>query len=166
MKRFTESHRQFARLLLVVSVAVLSASAAAAQFQFHALTPCRLLDTRQNPGPTGQNNGNPLPNPGPHIFRIQGFCGVPNGAKAVTINVTAINPNRQGFLTLYPANVSMPLQATLVYAAGEPAVANGAIAPLGPVSVPSDKDLAMQNGMPVGPGGLLHITMDVTGYFE
>lgn len=135
-------------------------------YQYHAVTPCRVLDTRQNPGPTGQNNGNALPNPGPHHFRIQGFCGVPDGARAVTVNATAITPNREGFLSLYPVGGSPPVVSMLNFLANEPALANGAIVPLGTVSGPGDDDLAMQNGMPIGPGGLLHVALDVTGYFE
>jgi hypothetical protein len=135
-------------------------------FQFHALTPCRVFDTRTV---SSQTNGSPLPNPGPHLFRIQGNCGVPNGAKAVSVNVTIVAPNRQGDLRLYPANVNPGLNdpSTLNYNSGEPALANGAIVPLGPVSVAGDKDLKILIGMaPSTSGGLVHVILDVTGYFD
>ena len=48
--------------------------------------------------------------------------------------------------------------------ANEPALANGAIVPLAPVSASTDKDFEVVFGM-TGPGDL-HLLVDVTGYFQ
>jgi hypothetical protein len=154
-------HATWIALLLVVAVSV--PVSAAGPFQFHAVTPCRLFDTRTV---GSQTNGNPL-NGGPTVFfRVQGNCGIPSGAAAVTLNLTITQPTQNGDMRLYPANVT-PHPAdpsTINYNAGEPALANGAIVPLGPVSAPSDKDIAIVIGMQ-GPG-TVHTIIDLTGYFQ
>ncbi len=132
-------------------------------FQYFAVTPCRVFDTRT----VGtQTNGNPLPGGPSQFFRIQGNCGIPNGAQAVTLNLTIVTPSRQGDMRLYPANVTPHLNdpSTINYDAGETALANGAIVPLAPVSMASDKDLQIVIGMQ-GPG-TVHAIVDVTGYFQ
>jgi hypothetical protein len=63
-------------------------------------------------------------------FPVQGLCGVPVGAKAVTVNVTAVVPSGPGFLTLYPSGIATPVVSSLNFAAGELALGNGAIVPL------------------------------------
>jgi hypothetical protein len=128
---------------------------------FRTVTPCRVFDTRE-PGP--QTAQGALPNPGPHQFRIQGDCGVPVGATAITANVTVVSPTAAGDLRLFPASAGQPLVSTLNWSAGETAIANGAILPLAPVASPAEKDLAMAIGM-VG-SGAVHVIIDVTGYFR
>lgn len=140
------------------------AQAQSGPFQFHAITPCRVFDTRQV---SSQTTGAPLPNPGPHRFRIQGNCGVPNGADAVTLNVTVTQPTAGGDLRLYPDNAAAGPSdpSTLNYNASEPALANGAILPLKvPVSGASDKDMKIVIGMVAS--GSVHVIVDVTGYFD
>ncbi|MDP9121020.1 MAG: hypothetical protein M3O15_06575, partial [Acidobacteriota bacterium] len=127
-------------------------------FQYHSVTPCRVFDTRQN---SGQTTGSALTNPGPYNFRVQGNCGIPNGAQAVTLNATVVGPSAQGDLRLFPAGVTPPVVSTLNYAAGEPALANGAIVPLATVAGSGDKDLAVQIGM--AGSGTVHVIVDVTG---
>lgn len=132
-------------------------------FQFHSLTPCRLIDTRDGSGASNEAAG-PRVNPGPHNFRVQGFCGVPVGAKAATVNVTVIGPTQQGDLRLFPSNVGQPLVAVMSYNALEPALCNGAIVPLAQVG---GDDITVLIGMACGVGcGQVHLTMDVTGYFQ
>lgn len=151
-------------------MAALGALSAEAQgngpYQFHPLTPCRVFDTRINDGAGGQTTGAALANPGPHQFRIQGKCGVPNGAKAVTLNATITQPTRGGDLRMYPSAAVVGLNdpSTLNYNAGEPALANGAILPLSPVAQASSKDMKVLIGM-IGSGSV-HLIVDVTGYFE
>ena len=140
-----------------------TAQAQSGPYQYFAITPCRVIDTRRV---SSQTTGAALPNPGPHNFRIQGNCNVPDGAKAVSLNATVITPNRAGDLRLFPVTGSPPLVATMSYNANEPALSNGAIVPLATVAAPGDKDLAVQHAMPVGAGGLMHLTIDITGYFQ
>lgn len=146
-------------LAVVASVPV----SAAGPFQYFPVTPCRVFDTRTV---SSQTNGNPLPGGPSQFFRIQGNCGIPNGAQAVTLNLTIVAPSRNGDMRLYPANVTPHPNdpSTMNYNAGEPALANGAIVPLGPVSVAGDKDLQIVIGMQGA--GTVHAIVDVTGYFE
>ena len=139
-------------------------SAQAGPFQFHAITPCRVFDTR---AVGAQTNGNPLQNPGPHCFQVRGICGVPPTAAAATLNATITQPTRGGDLRLYPASAIPGLNdpSTMNYNAGEAALANGAILPLatgGGCTNPDDMKILI--GM-IG-SGTVHLIVDVTGYFE
>jgi hypothetical protein len=149
-----------ALLGLALGVAAAVPAHAGGPFQYFAVTPCRVFDTRT----TGtQTTGSPLTNPGPYDFRIQGNCGIPNGAAAVTLNATVVSPSQAGDLRLFPTGAGTPTVSTLNYVAGEPALANGAIVPLATVSVSTDKDLAILIGMVSS--GNVHVIVDVTGYF-
>ena len=148
-------------LAFTASVLTAVPAAAAGPFQYHSLTPCRVIDTRDGSGASTETPG-ARTNPGPHGFRIQGFCGVPNGADAVTINVTVVGPTRGGDLRLFPSDAGQPEVSVMNYNAGEPALANGAILPLAQVGA-GVNDINMMIGM-IGSGSL-HVLIDVTGYF-
>jgi hypothetical protein len=167
MTRSFRTHSLALTTLAVAAAIAFGATPAQAggPFQYFPVTPCRVFDTRSPTGPTG---GAALPNPGPHDFRIQGNCGVPNGAQAVTINATVVTPSTGGDLRLYPVGAPLVNVATLAYPGGDPALANGAIVPLGPVSLSTDKDLRTLIGMGCSPApcGTIHLIVDVTGYFE
>jgi hypothetical protein len=130
-------------------------------FQYFAVTPCRVVDSRTTNALEG-TNGSPLSN-GPHNVRIQGQCGIPNGAAAVSLNFTVSQPTQDGHLTIYPSNVSSPLVSTLNFLAGEPGLANGALVPLAPVVMATDTDLVVRIAMAPGTS---HIIVDATGYFQ
>ncbi len=152
--------QQAVRLALVAGVAVGVVGSSVAQekagpYRYRTLTPCRVFDTRET-APAW-----PLWNPGPHSFSVKGKCGVPEAAVAVSVNVTITSPTKAGDLRLFPGGGTPPLVSTLNFAAGEPALANGAILPLGPGTY---GDLEIQIGM-VG-SGTVHVLLDVSGYFE
>jgi len=132
-------------------------------FQFHSVTPCRIVDTR-NPANTvggGSGTGGPaLSSSASRDFPIQGQCGVPVGAKAAVLNVTITQPTQDGHLTLWPSGTTKPLVSTLNFVAGEPAIANGAIVPLST----NANDLSVQPGLAAA--GTVHLILDVTGYFQ
>jgi hypothetical protein len=128
-------------------------------FQFHSLTPCRLADTRTTTPPIFTDGGAGTS----RAFPVQGLCGVPIGARAVTINVTAVNPSAAGFLTLYPTGISTPLVSSVNFTAGEPALGNGGIVPLADDTVFTN-DLTVFAR--VVPNGTVHMVLDVTGYFQ
>jgi hypothetical protein len=144
--------------LAAIATALPDAASADGPFRFFAITPCRIFDSRADGDGTV-----PLPK-GLHSLRVQGTCGVPVGAKAVALNVTVVSPNCQGHVILWPAGASEPTVSTLNFLAGESALANGAIAPLGPDSGGAD-DLSYRYAMPPCPSGTGHIIFDVTGYF-
>ena len=141
---------------LIAALALPSRShAQTGPFQFHSLTPCRVIDTRF------ANQGGPTPIGGnaSRAFTIKGQCGVPAGAKAVAFNVTAVSPAQSGFMTIYPSGISQPTVSTLNWAGGEGAIANGAVIP---VAAEAGNDLTVF----VGSGGSSHVILDVSGYFE
>jgi hypothetical protein len=123
---------------------------------FYTVTPCRVLDTRGRPTPitAPQLSGGSV-----NSFVLTGQCGVPPGAKAVSINVTITQPSAAGDLRLYPAGVSSPLISTINYRAGHEAPKGGdgiVGARLGDIAVLCDQ----------ASGTAVQLPIDVNGYFE
>jgi len=145
---------------MVVALPAPSFAQAGGPYQYHSLTPCRLADTRN---PTGPSGGPILVDQGTRSFPVQGLCGVPVGATAVTVNVTAVGPNGQGYLTLYPTGITRPVVSNLNFSAGEPALGNGAIVPLADQALHA-MDLTVYSRVATA-GGTVHMVLDVTGYF-
>ncbi len=79
--------------------------------------PSRRLDTRSS---------SPIGSQKTLCYAITGRNGVPSNATAVAINIVAVGPKGNGFLTVYPSGVKRPEASSLNYAAGE-TIANGAI---------------------------------------
>jgi hypothetical protein len=131
-------------------------------FVFHSITPCRVVDTRNA---AGTNAGPALTANALRTFRIQGQCGVPDGAKAVTLNVTVVQPQSAGWLGVYPVT-GFSGTSTVNFVAGEFAIANGAIVPLSPVLTGSDRDCSAFWGNYSGVNPVAHLLLDVTGYFQ
>ncbi len=78
---------------------------------FHAVPPARLLDTRNSAG---------LPNAGSRLgagtilnIAVTNYDGVPAGASAVVLNVTAVNPVGNGFVTAWPTGLPVPATSNL-----------------------------------------------------
>jgi hypothetical protein len=126
-------------------------------FQFHSLTPCRIVDTR---GPAGPKGAPALQSLTPRNFPIQGECGVPEGAEAVSLNVTIVHPTNHGHVTIWPSGQSLPVASTVNFAPNDVAVANGALVALST----EDFDLAVQAHV-LG-NGQVDLVLDVTGYFD
>ena len=155
------------RITLIVSVLALALAAAAnaqaptptpAPLKFFAVTPCRVVDTR---GPTGTNGGPIMVGGSPRNFQINSLCGVPASAKAATLNVTLVGPTVDGFVKIWPYNTTMPKVSTINAAAGEPAIANGAIVPL---TVDPNFNVSVVFG--TAQPGTANVVLDVTGYFQ
>lgn len=105
-----------------------SAAAAAARpaGSYVALTPVRLLDTR-----------NSLGAPGPVLagrsvaLSVLGRGGIlPSGVASVALEVTVTQPSVAGYVTVYPDGTDLPLTSNIVFAAGQ-TVANTVIVPVG-----------------------------------
>jgi N-acetylneuraminic acid mutarotase len=123
---------------------------------FYTVTPCRLVDTRIAAG----SSGGPALFPGAtRSFPVTGgVCGIPSTATAVSVNVTAVQPTAPGFLTLYrgdattpppTSNVSFTSAVTRAASAVVTVAANG-----GTINVKN------------GSAGLVHLVLDVNGYFQ
>jgi glucose/arabinose dehydrogenase len=122
---------------------------------FFTVTPCRVADTRQPPGPLG---GPALTVGTQRDFPVTGVCGVPATAVAVAINLTATSPTAGGVFTAFATGTALPATSNLNFAAGQTR-ANNAVVMLGLAG-----DLAIVYS---GPGGAsAHVIVDVVGYFE
>ena len=87
------------------------AGAAADPGAFVPLYPSRLLDTRGAIGaPTAR-----IPAGGAVSLQVAGRGGVPNGAGAVILNVTAVAPAGTGWVTVHPDLVARPTASNLNY---------------------------------------------------
>jgi hypothetical protein len=140
-------------LCLLGSLLFASAAFADGPFQFHSISPCRIADTRTGSG--GILNAKTA-----RTVATRGVCGIPTAATAVVVNATVVGPSATGFLTLWPADIAWPGVATLTFNAGEPALGNGAIVPLG-----ASTDMQMIYGIG-GTSATTHVVIDATGYFS
>jgi hypothetical protein len=82
---------------------------------FRAVRPSRIVDTRTGLGlPAGV-----VPAGASRTFQVTGRGGVPvSGVGTVVLNVTAVQPNRAGYLTVYPAGRARPTTSNLNLTAG------------------------------------------------
>jgi ELWxxDGT repeat protein len=124
---------------------------------FHPLTPCRLVDTR---GPAGPSGGPALAANSSRAFPVTGVCLVPSTARAVAVNVVAVNPGAAGNLRLYPAGSATPNASVLNFREGRTR-AGHAIATLG-----AGGGIAVRCDMPTGSAAASHLVLDIYGYFE
>ena len=122
---------------------------------FAALSPLRVFDTRplDPPGVVSvvkQKYG------GGNVLRVKvtGAAGVPvSGVGAVSLNVTAVDPDGAGFVTVFPCG-ERPLAANLNYVKGQ-IVPNAVIAPVSAAGEVCFFSLADT-----------HLIADVNGWFE
>jgi hypothetical protein len=119
---------------------------------YFTVTPCRILDTRDPSGPYG---GPKLAAGATRQFTVRGPCGIPSTATALSVNLTAVDPEGNGHLTLYPANISLPIGSTLNFRTGF-VRGNNAV-----VTVDTQGRIEVFSG-----GFATHVVLDVNGYFE
>jgi Spherulation-specific family 4 len=114
---------------------------------FHPVAPVRILDTRNAPAAkVGSNTA--------QAVRVAGRSEVPiSGAKAVTLNVTIVDPQGAGFATVYPCDKAVPTASNVNFVAGQ------TIANL--VTVP----LAADGTVCIIPSSSAHVLADVAGWF-
>ena len=122
--------------------------------RFTAITPSRLLDTRDG---TGTGGVIAAIGTGQYInVSVVGTGGVPaSGVSGVAVNVTVDQPTGTGFLTVWPAGESRPKASTHNFAPGV-AVANMVIAKVG-----ANGQISIFNS-----AGTTHVVADVIGYFS
>jgi hypothetical protein len=99
--------------------------AALAAGRFHTLPPCRLIDTRNPNGPLGGpflSNGTPRSLP---VVAMNG-CGIPATAKALSLNLTAVNASGTGFLALYPGDSVFPGASSVNFTPARATISNNA----------------------------------------
>ena len=86
------------------------------------------------------------------------MCGLPAAAKAVSVNLTVVQPTSPGYLTLYPADGVAPLASNVNFSPGQ-VRANNAVLVL---AFDGSTRLTVFNGST----GTTHFILDVNGYFQ
>jgi hypothetical protein len=137
-----------------------SATTTAPSNPYTAVTPFRVCDTRpvqpgivSNQCNTGAGSG-PIGSNSARVITIDGFGGVPaTGVTAVVVNVTAIAPSHQTYLTLFPDGNSKPATSNLN------ALTNQVVANLVEVGVSSAGKLDLYNNL-----GTINVAVDIEGY--
>jgi hypothetical protein len=114
---------------------------------YHPVTPSRILDTRNGPGPLGSAA----------VMEVQvaGRGGVPAaGVSSVVTNVAVTGPTAASFLTVFPAGEALPLASSLNFRPGQ-TVPNLVVAKQG-----AGGRLSIYNA-----AGSTHVIADVAGWF-
>jgi uncharacterized repeat protein (TIGR01451 family) len=124
----------------------------AVALRFVAVTPCRIVDTRQAAGPFGG------PTPGANSLRTfpiaQSGCNIPSTAQAYSLNVTVVPNGYLGYLSIWPAGQTTPNVSTL-NSWGGIVVANAAIVPAG-----------IGGAVNVYVSDASDVILDIDGYFD
>jgi uncharacterized protein (DUF1501 family) len=117
-----------------------------------AVTPSRLLDTRDGTGVTAPG---PIPEGGAIDVVVAGRSSTPATAAAVVMNLTVTEPTAPSFVTAWPAGADRPLAASANMVAGQ-TVSNLVVAQLGAGGAVSLFNRA----------GETHLVADVIGYVD
>jgi hypothetical protein len=117
------------------------------------VSPTRICDTRS--GSSTACTGNPPGKSGTLGVGVTGNAGVPTGATAVTINVTAITPTAAGYLTAWSGAGTVPLSSNVNFVAGQ------VVATLVTVPLSSSGSIGLFNF-----SGTTNVAIDVEGYWN
>jgi hypothetical protein len=122
---------------------------------FHAVSPARILDTRNGIGAPAA----PVGEGAVLDFQVTGRGGIPSsGVGSVVLNVTAVDPSSQGYLTVYPQGDVTPTDQTpssLNFTASQN-VANAVTTTVGPTGA-----VSVFNRF-----GATHVLADVVGWYD
>jgi hypothetical protein len=116
---------------------------------FFTVAPCRLFDSRTGPW---------LVSGVERTIAVAGSCGIPAGASAAAVNLTAVGESGDGSLGAYPT-AGQPTGLGIVDFQAERTRANNAI-----VLLSSNGSLTLQ--ALVGQSGLTDAVVDVVGFFQ
>src|SRR3954452_13212407 len=129
---------------------------------FTAITPCRLLDTRQDGPPTGATPARSTPLGAHESLTITargdfGKCvGLSGTATGAVLNVTTVNASASSFLTVWPADKDRPLASNLNWVGGQAATPNQVT-----TGLDSSGRLSLFNS-----SGTVDVIVDVVGLYE
>lgn len=117
-------------------------------------TPARLMDTRIGAqtidGDFSSDGVRPADTQ--FVLRVTGRNGVPAGAAAAVVNITAVNPQGSGFVTAHPCEDERPVTSALNYVGGVTR-GNEIVAKLSP-----NGELCLYNS------AATHLTVDIVGW--
>jgi hypothetical protein len=133
--------------------------------EYHAITPTRILDTRDPALDVAPKGRKPMkPKTGDSVFDLQvvGKGGLPTAADqvlAVAVNITVVNPSREGYLRAFGSGAAEG-ESALVNFTGGAVVPNSAILRPG-----ANGKLSIRL---VSPGGLgsADVVVDIFGWFS
>jgi hypothetical protein len=120
---------------------------------FHAVRPCRLVDTRSTDGPALLANRS-------RTFAVAPHCDIPIDAVAVAVNMTVVGPTDVGNLRAYGAGGLLPRTSVINFVPGRTR-ANNAIIPVGIFA-----SVTVQCDMPAASVGSTHFVLDAYGYYR
>jgi hypothetical protein len=120
--------------------------------RFFTVPPCRLLDTRTTSSPLSAGETRSL--------SFRGSCGIPESARALSLNVTVTQPSASGHLRFGADACAMPGTSTIDFAGGQTRANNGVL----PLS--RDAHLRLAAGAVLAGPGSVDLMIDVNGYFE
>jgi photosystem II stability/assembly factor-like uncharacterized protein len=136
---------------LVVDINGYFGSPASGGLNFYAVTPCRVVDTRNAAGPLG---GPIISVDASRTFPItSSACGLPASASAYSFNMTVAPPGFLGYLSVWPAGQAKPNVSTLNDSKGI-VTANAALVPAG---TSGSINVFVLNDT--------HVIIDTNGYF-
>jgi uncharacterized protein (DUF1501 family) len=117
---------------------------------FNSLTPARILDTRNGVGSTGKIASNAT-------LEVGGTCrgSIPSNATAIVMNVTVVDPDADGYLTVWPTGTPQPNASNINFVRGQ-TIPNLAICRVG-----TDGLYSVFTS-----GAATHVIVDVMGWFE
>jgi hypothetical protein len=128
--------------------------------KFTSVTPTRVVDTRDGTG--GLHTFAPNEHQTMHLQAAPG--AIPATATAAVLNVTATNPSRAGWLTVFPTGGSIPNASNLNFSAGQ-TVPNLVV-----VKLPANGDVDIANTdvptLPQPSSGTVNVVADLVGYFD
>ncbi|MEA2691598.1 MAG: hypothetical protein QOJ16_985, partial [Acidobacteriota bacterium] len=122
---------------------------ASSGLNFYTVAPCRILDTRSG-------GGGALTSGVARVIPVNGLCGVPADAIAISINAVAVSPAAAGSIVLFAGNAAQPPTSTVSYNPGTTR-ANNAILRL------SSDGLGTLGAVASSP---VDLVVDVNGYFK
>lgn len=118
--------------------------------KFTTTSPVRVLDTRNGTSAHGPVAAGATVN-----LQITGQHGVPTGATAVVLNVTATTPKDSGYLTAWPSGTRQPPVSNLNFTRGQ-TIPNLVIVPIG-----SNGKVSIRNSS----AGTVQLIADQFGYY-
>ncbi len=118
---------------------------------FHALTPARVVDSRNGTGGYSTPWGAGVT----RNVTVGGVGGVPSNADAVVLNVTETGATGSSYLSLFPAGSARPTASSLNFTSGE-TIPNQVTVKLG-----TSGAVSIFNA-----GGNADVVVDVTGYYD
>ena len=119
---------------------------------FFTVTPCRIVDTRGSGAVI--TSGGPLGIGATRTWDLT-HCGVPDGAVAISANVTVVGGTASGSLAFYPGTAGAQGATSISYSVGD-TLANNALIKL----------LAGNTTITNHTAGTVHVIVDVNGYFQ